>query len=311
MKYLYETANVLICDPIGANRAATRTALFSIGFRRIELSSSVASFGADLLRYAPDLALCECQGAEEELFSLIQAIRQGSSHHNPFTPIILTSWEKTLGLVRRAIDSGADDFLLRPLTTEILAQRIAALVERRKGFVISSDYVGPDRRSGQTRTSANLFVPPNSLKLKVKDRVPPEEVAFLLEAELKPARQRLQEQKSCCDALQLAIQLKMLQQHGAAGRGEGLRKLTSVALLIESRALLTNNEAASDHARQFRLGVESIAQNAASPALQSLPETAWQLYRLFDRSRTREEFENEVSARIALIGARERAVDPA
>ena len=42
----------------------------------------------------------------------------------------------------------------------------------RKSFVITTDYVGPDRRKDDNRPSnAELFAPPNSLKMKAKDKL--------------------------------------------------------------------------------------------------------------------------------------------
>ena len=70
------------------------------------------------------------------------------------------------------VSSGADDLLLRPFSTALLGQRIEAHIDRRKGFVITTDYVGPDRRKDNSRASnVELFEPPNSLKMKAKDKL--------------------------------------------------------------------------------------------------------------------------------------------
>ena len=91
---------------------------------------------------------------------------------NPFIVIIVTAWEKSTGLINRVVNSGADDLLLRPFSTALLGSRIEAHIERRKGFVITTDYVGPDRRQSQVRqtNAAETFDPPNSLKMKAKDK---------------------------------------------------------------------------------------------------------------------------------------------
>ncbi|MBK0572118.1 response regulator receiver protein, partial [Klebsiella pneumoniae] len=81
----------------------------------------------------------------------IQDLRQGGQGFNPFIVIIVTAWEKSGALVSRVVNSGADDLLLRPFSTTLLGQRIETHVERRKGFVVTTDYVGPDRRKDLTR----------------------------------------------------------------------------------------------------------------------------------------------------------------
>ena len=76
---------------------------------------------------------------------------RAAAGYNPFIVIIVTAWEKSTGLINRVVNSGADDLLLRPFSTALLGQRIEAHIERRKGFVITTDYVGPDRRKDASR----------------------------------------------------------------------------------------------------------------------------------------------------------------
>ena len=127
---------------------------------------------------------------------MIQQLRQGTAGYNPFIVIIVTAWEKNSALINRVVSSGADDLLLRPFSTGVLGQRIEAHVDRRKGFVITTEYVGPDRRRDSNRPSdIELFEPPNSLKMKAKDRLSTDEIARKLDAELKTAREKLNTEK--------------------------------------------------------------------------------------------------------------------
>ena len=60
----YETAETLVYDPVPANRTATRTVLFTLGFRNIETVATVEDFREAIRNRPPDLALCEAQGAD-------------------------------------------------------------------------------------------------------------------------------------------------------------------------------------------------------------------------------------------------------
>src|SRR6201996_9739680 len=187
-KLSFDSCDVVIYDPVPSNRAATRAALYALGFRKTETVSTLEAFLEAVQKSPPDIALCEAQGGAEDLCAVIQQLRQGGAGHNPFIVIIVTAWEKNTAMINRVVSSGADDLLLRPFSTAVLGSRIETHVERRKGFVITTDYVGPDRRKDNNRPSnVDLFVPPNSLKMKVLDRVPPETVNQKLEAELKVA----------------------------------------------------------------------------------------------------------------------------
>src|ERR1700743_2578456 len=144
----------------------------------------------------PDIALCEAQGQTDDLCAVIQQLRQGSAGFNPFIVIIVTAWEKSTALINKVVSSGADDLLLRPFSTAVLGQRVETHIERRKGFVITTDYVGPDRRTGSARPShPESFDPPNSLKMKAKEKLSAEVIARKLDAELKSAREKLHQEK--------------------------------------------------------------------------------------------------------------------
>ena len=172
----FDTAEVLVYDPVSANRNASRAALYTIGFRRIETVATIDAFVESVRRRPPDLTLCEAQGFENELCDTVQNLRQGVTTYNPFIIIIVTAWEQTGALVTRVLNSGADDLLLRPYSTATLAARIRSHIERRKGFVVTTDYIGPDRRRDDARPSnANIFEPPNSLRMKAHERLTIEE----------------------------------------------------------------------------------------------------------------------------------------
>ena len=155
----YDNAQVLVYDPVAANRNATRAALYMLGFRHIETVPTLEAFAEFIGKNPPDLALCEAQGADEELCNLIQNLRQGAGY-NPFLVVIVTAWVNSSGLVGRVLNSGADDLLLRPFSVAQLGQRVRTHIERRKGFVITTDYVGPDRtRRDSTRPSNVELLP--------------------------------------------------------------------------------------------------------------------------------------------------------
>src|SRR5882672_1526736 len=126
----YESTETLVYDPVAANRTATRAALFTLGFRKIETVATLDAFTDAIRRRPPDLALCEAQGADGPLCKVIQELRQGGQGFNPFIVIIVTAWEKSGALVTRVVNSGADDLLLRPFSTTLLGQRIETHVER-------------------------------------------------------------------------------------------------------------------------------------------------------------------------------------
>ena len=120
----YDSVDVLIYDPVASNRTATRATMYALGFRRTETVSTLEAFMEAVQKNPPDIALCEAQGATDELCAVIQQMRQGAAGFNPFVVIIVTAWEKSTGLINKVVSSGADDLLLRPFSTAQLGTRI-------------------------------------------------------------------------------------------------------------------------------------------------------------------------------------------
>ena len=304
----YETAETLIYDPVSPNRAATRASLYSLGFRHIETVGSLGEFTDSIRRRAPDLVFCEAQGSDNELCKTIQSLRQGGTGHNPFIVIIVTTWENSSSLIQRVMNSGADDLVLRPFSTSALGTRILAHVERRKGFVITSDYVGPDRRRDTSRpSSVELFVPPNSLKMKAKERLSPEEAMQRLDQQLKTARDVLNSEKLRRDAFQVCILWRLLQQDlpGSAPYNADMAKLRRVSKDVAQRCQGTEFEPAIEWCDGILAALEGLDAGAdRNPTMHMLGHAALNLNQLFAPEKTTEEHLQDIDATIAVINAR-------
>ncbi len=62
-KLSFDSVDVLIYDPVSANRAATRAAMYTLGFRRTETVPTLENFMEAVQKSPPDIVLCESQGA--------------------------------------------------------------------------------------------------------------------------------------------------------------------------------------------------------------------------------------------------------
>jgi DNA-binding response OmpR family regulator len=165
-----ERAVALVYDPVALNRNSTRNILHSIGFRRIVTVTAIGELESALGDSEVDLLLCEVSGADGDITGLIHRIRHGDIGKNPFLVIVATAWVSSSEIVKEVIGCGADDLIIRPFSIKQLTDRLRVHVDNRKGFVVTSDYIGPDRRRDPTRTNTiDLITVPNSLKLKVAD----------------------------------------------------------------------------------------------------------------------------------------------
>ena len=306
----YETAETLIYDPVPSNRTATRSLLYHLGFRRIDTVSSLETLNEMMQRRPPDLALCEAQGSESELCSMIQNLRQGATGYNPFVVIIVTAWEKSATLVSSVLNSGADDLLLRPFSTALLGQRIVGHIERRKGFVITSDYVGPDRRSNSTRPSnVDLFQPPNSLKMKVKDGLSAEDTNQKLETALKAARESLNIEKLRRDAFQICVLWRLVQDYkpGISKFEVDLGKLKDLTRSIARRCAHTDMEFALEWCDGILGAVEGLELGVdRNASMHLLGHAALSLNQGFTPEKSSTDHLAAIDTTVAMIKARDQ-----
>jgi len=307
----YDSVDVLIYDPVAANRTATRATLYALGFRRTETVSTLEAFIESVHTNAPDIALCEAQGAADELCAAIQQMRQGGASHNPFIVVIVTAWEKSSALINKVVSSGADDLILRPFSTAALGQRIETHIDRRKGFVITTDYVGPDRRKDTSRASnVELFDPPNSLKMKAKDKLSSEAIARKLDSELKTAREKLTSEKLRRDSFQVCILWRLIQEAPlAAGQiSPDLAKLQVLARSIETRCTGTEFEPALEWCGSVLAAAEGLVVGVdRNASLHLLGHAALSLHQIFHPEKSAADQLSEIDATVAIIRARQQA----
>jgi DNA-binding response OmpR family regulator len=307
-KLSFDSVDVLIYDPVSANRATTRAAMYTLGFRKTETVPTLENFLEAVQKSPPDIVLCESQGQVEELCSVIQQMRQGAAGYNPFLVIIVTAWENSATLINQVISSGADDLLLRPFSTAVLRQRIEAHASSRKGFVITTEYVGPDRRKDNNRASnVEMFEPPNSLKMKAKDKLSAEDIARKLDTELKSAREKLTSEKLRRDAFQVCVLWRLLQdQPMAAGRPpQDLVKLQLLAKSINTRSEGTEFNAAEEWCQSVLASAEGLAAGVdRNASLHLLGHAALSLHQVFYPEKTSSDQMTEIDATVALIRAR-------
>ncbi len=168
MGYRHEV-RILYGDPTHGSRALYRQAMVGAGFTNLREFDTLEGF-TDLVAVAqPDLILMDIGLPGGDVAQLVADLRHGKLGINPYLPVILTTWEAERSVVRRLVDSGADDLLIKPLSTKALLDRLEAVALNRKPFVVTSDYIGPDRRRIEARRESNvpLFDVPNPMRAKL------------------------------------------------------------------------------------------------------------------------------------------------
>jgi DNA-binding response OmpR family regulator len=270
---IFETARTLIYDPVAANRNATRAALQSIGFRNVDPAAGLDILEDRLRERSPDLLLCEVVGAEADTCRIIQSVRQGLLGANPFIVIMVTTWRRDGTIIGQVLNSGADDLIARPFSATALGERIRILGERRKGFAITSDYIGPDRRRDPARGGSECLNVPNPLQLRAQDIYQDEEGERRMAEAIAQGNESLNREKMQRDAIQLGVQWRMLEQQGPGSKDffDILSRMERMAEGIKRRAGATQFKSACEWCGSLSDSIRSIVAVAGKPESQGRP----------------------------------------
>ena len=141
------------------------------GFPRPLEADSQSIFLQSVAEQSFDVIVTATELGADFMPPTIQKLRQGRLKHHPL-PIIIALLVSSEGdYIRKAINSGPDDLLQLPVVPGQLLARLAVAAEQpRKPFIVTSDYVGPDRRTANRPDtfSMPLLEVPNLVALKVK-----------------------------------------------------------------------------------------------------------------------------------------------
>ena len=165
-------ARVVLAGSASALRDAVRSVLLELRFREIAVFETVDAVASHLALAPVDLLIADVELANGDVCEMVRAMRHGERAGDPFLPIVLMTWEPTSDTVRRVTDAGADALIALPMSRERLLDAIEGLISRRKPFVVTTDYIGPDRRTSPRPGSQEipLLNVPNPLRAKATGR---------------------------------------------------------------------------------------------------------------------------------------------
>src|SRR3954469_8676305 len=111
--------------------------------RKHGINSECAVSGREALEflrlYDYDLVLMDLQLSDMPAYEVVRMIRSASLK----TPVVILSDTATVQAKVKALDQGADDFLLTPCDAEEILARIRAVVRRSQGHTKSALALGP------------------------------------------------------------------------------------------------------------------------------------------------------------------------
>jgi DNA-binding response OmpR family regulator len=167
-----ERISIALVESDAQLRISLRAVLHGAGFRSIVDFGSLERLKEYFDQEMPDLIIIDVHTPGGDACELVRNIRFSHKGGNPFLSVIMTLWQGKVDKLEKMINAGADHIVLKPLSPQTLIARIEALIERRKPFVATSCYIGPDRRKESRGEGAvPIFDVPNTLKEKALAKI--------------------------------------------------------------------------------------------------------------------------------------------
>ena len=141
-----ESVAALILDDNAHMRGLLRVILAGFGVRRIEEAADCNEAYAQMASGDIDLAFVDFKLGGQDGIEFCRSIRRDPDSPNKYLPIVMITAYSERSRVLDAINAGVDEFLVKPVRAVDVANRVNAVIERRRPFVSCADYFGPDRR---------------------------------------------------------------------------------------------------------------------------------------------------------------------
>lgn len=141
-----ESVAALILDDNAHMRGLLRVILTSFGVRRIEEAADCNEAAAIVAGGDLDIAFVDFKLGGLDGLEFCRRVRLDPESPDKYLPLIMITAYSERRRVIDAINAGVDEFLVKPVRAVDVANRVNAVIERRRPFVQTNSYFGPDRR---------------------------------------------------------------------------------------------------------------------------------------------------------------------
>ncbi len=184
----YQDIQFILAEPNETIRFGLLGMLRQQGFRNLrqagkmnDLLDEIKSSPADLIAVADSLG--------DDVYDCIRQLRHNNIGKNPFAVVTFMVAPENKEAIKRAVMAGADDVMLKPVAPGKIVERAKHIAYHRTSFIATTEYIGPDRRSGGRKSAIPLIDVVNTLRDKLDGkRVPIDELTEAVEAGFRSIR---------------------------------------------------------------------------------------------------------------------------
>ncbi|MGE4063637.1 MAG: cyclic nucleotide-binding domain-containing protein [Rhodospirillaceae bacterium] len=156
-------------EPDDQVRKELRQILNHAGLKQVSAHGNLSNLSKLIAQVPPDLLIL-ADDLDPGVFDFIRDIRHNKVGTNPFVLITTLVAADHVDAVKRAMQAGTDDIIIKPVKEEQLLQRLKRVTVNRAAFVVTSDYLGPDRRAKNRPSSIRRINVLNTMLEKANGR---------------------------------------------------------------------------------------------------------------------------------------------
>jgi DNA-binding response OmpR family regulator len=145
--YSLGAIRMLLAEPNPEVRTSLRTSLFRYNLRGIDDCATGIRTCELLSSRIYDIAILDADMEDYDIAAIVRRLRERKVGRDPFLNMILIADPPHTERARHLVNAGADAILVRPISVQTLHSRIGLLIEKRHPFVVTHDYIGPERRT--------------------------------------------------------------------------------------------------------------------------------------------------------------------
>lgn len=152
----FHATKVLVVDDEHYMRKVVRTLLMSIGVRTIYEAADGPSGLEHIRSIAPDVVILDWEMPGLDGAGFVRMVRSPGTFPVPTIPIIMLTGHGERRRVIEAVSIGVNEFLLKPVSSKALQDRLVSVLAKPRALIKSGDYYGPAPRRMAAAVHADI-----------------------------------------------------------------------------------------------------------------------------------------------------------
>jgi DNA-binding response OmpR family regulator len=260
--FSYKGAQMVLGEPDPLFSRNISDALGSRGLKDLAICRDAESLRLAMVPMI-DLVLCDVDLPGMDFCETAQEIRQSALGANPFAIVIATARPSAQADVGRVIKSGIDDFLIKPMTADLVVRRVGTFADGRRPFVVTNSYIGPSRRAKRREDGSDddLIEVPNTLRSKMIDNAHLSQLRQIIDAAVTAVGQKKNETR-----LKAVVRLtqKLLAQQAEHSRAGEMRRTLDLLAEKADEVVADHKDSATAHVAEIAARIGKLARRISS-----------------------------------------------